>query len=307
LDVATFRHTLNDVHPDIVNIHGCNPQVMNQIRACQQVGVPFVISLHGLIGLNPTVKTTPELRRLEGKLLRIAELHQWPIVAISSGVKRRAIDYYELKKPDNIRIILNGTEQNEIEPSTPVNICDEVITSGRKIITCIGSLSKRKNQEQVVDAWAQLPNSIRRQYAVIFFGNDLTRGQITTRINELGLSNEMYVYGFANRAQVNYALERACLNVLASIDEGFGLSVIEALTFGVPSVIFSDIDAAYDLYDECAITLITDRSTVALAKGIQISLAKNWDKDKIIQFAHNFSMDKVCEQYLQLYREITNK
>jgi glycosyltransferase involved in cell wall biosynthesis len=260
-----------------------------------------------LIGLNPTVKTTPELRRLEGKLLRIAELHQWPIVAISSGVKRRAIDYYELKKPDNIRIILNGTEQNEIEPSTPVNICDEVITSGRKIITCIGSLSKRKNQEQVVDAWAQLPNSIRRQYAVIFFGNDLTRGQITTRINELGLSNEMYVYGFANRAQVNYALERACLNVLASIDEGFGLSVIEALTFGVPSVIFSDIDAAYDLYDECAITLITDRSTVALAKGIQISLAKNWDKDKIIQFAHNFSMDKVCEQYLQLYREITNK
>ena len=143
LDLATFKHELARIKPDIVNIHGCNLEIMRQVQLCKDAGIPFVISLHGLIGIDPTVKGAPELKALEGVVLKRADEERWPIVAISSGVRDRAVKHYGLKDASNIHVILNGTEQNIEAPTNPVKLCDDHILSGRKIITCVGGLSKR--------------------------------------------------------------------------------------------------------------------------------------------------------------------
>ena len=304
LDVATLRHAIQTVKPDIVNIHGCNLQVLRQIEVCQKENTPFVVSLHGLIGIDPTVKGTPKQKAMEGVLLHKADENQWSIVAISSGVKNRAVDFYGLKQPDNITVILNGTEILENPPCKSVELCESLIRSGKKIITCVGGLSKRKNQTQLVDAWSQSPKDIRKGYAVLFFGNDLTNGKITRQIESLGLQNELFVYGFAQKEEVNYTYEHACLNILASIDEGFGLSIVEAMTHGVPSVIFNDIDAANDLYDKCSMVLVPDRTTATFAKAIKDALNKEWNKSAIMNHSLRFSMEKVCEEYLDLYHNV---
>lgn len=304
LDLATFKHELARIKPDIVNIHGCNLEIMRQVQLCKDAGIPFVISLHGLIGIDPTVKGAPELKALEGIVLKKADEERWPIVAISSGVRDRAVKHYGLKDASNIHVILNGTEQNIEAPTNPVKLCDDHILSGRKIITCVGGLSKRKNQKQLVSAWALVPEKIRNNYAVIFFGNDLTNGAISTQICQEELQNSMYVYGFAKKEEVNYAYKHAVLNILPSIDEGFGLSIVEAMTFGVPSVIFDDIDAAQDLYDECSIIFPKDRTTHSLADAIEVALSKEWDAELIKKHGKKFSMNNVSDQYMSLYKEV---
>ena len=168
-------------------------------------------------------------------------------------------------------------------------------------------MSKRKNQTQLVDAWALLSEEFRKHYAIIFFGNDLTNGEVSDKIKRLGLTDELFVYGFAKKEEVNYAYQHACLNILASIDEGFGLSIVEAMTFGVPSVIFNDIDAANDLYDKSSIILVKDRTTETFAKTIYEALTFKWNKNAIINHSMLFSMEKVCEEYLRLYQNVISK
>lgn len=307
LDLATFKHELVCTKPDIVNIHGCNLEIMRQVQLCKEAAIPFVISLHGLIGINPTVKGAPELKEMEGIVLKKADKERWPIVAISSGVRDRAVKYYGLKNPSNIQVILNGTEQNIETSIRSVKLCDDLIQSGRKIITCVGGLSKRKNQSQLVSAWAMVPEGIRNEYAVIFFGNDLTNGAINAQIQQEGMQDSMFVYGFAKKEEVNYAYKHAVLNVLPSIDEGFGLSIVEAMTFGAPSVIFDDIDAAQDLYDECAILFPKDRTTKSLADAISEALSKEWNAGLIKKHGNKFSMNNVSDQYMSLYKEVISK
>lgn len=102
---------------------------------------------------------------------------------------------------------------------------------------------------------------------------------------------------------INYYNE-ADLLILASIEEGFGLSLIEGFVYGVPSVTFSDLDAVPDVYDERAMMLCHERTDKALAATIELALEKNWDKEWIKGYSKKFSLESMRDKYLDVYREV---
>lgn len=307
IEVSRFEQVLKDTAPDVVNIHGCNPEIFHQIEACQNNHIPFVISLHGLIGLDESVNATAELKDIERLVLQRGDEAQWPIVAISNGVKNRAVDYYHLKHPENISVILNGTNVEVQEKRTSSEFeswFQRVNPNGKKIVLCVGAISRRKNQAAVVEAWSRLPLEIRDRHMVLFLGNDLINGAVQRKIEEYQLQDSMHVCGHLEKEMLNCLYERASLNVLASIDEGFGLSLIEAMYHGVPSVTFADLDAVPDLYDPDVMVLPEARSTECLAAAIQQAINRKWNRQRIVEKAERYSMQHVTEQYLALYRKL---
>ena len=94
------------------------------------------------------------------------------------------------------------------------------------------------------------------------------------------------------------------MNVVASKDEGFGLSIVEAAAHGVPTVTFSDLDAIPDLYDEKSMITITPRDDIALAKGIDVALSKIWDKEWIKKNVDRFSLDNMAMKYKAEYEKV---
>ena len=92
-------------------------------------------------------------------------------------------------------------------------------------------------------------------------------------------------------------------NILASIAEGFGLSIIEALYFGIPSIIFNDIDIYEDI-GKTSIIGIKNRTDEALAKGIEKMFLASWDSRKISKSFKKFDIEEMANKYLLNYKAI---
>ncbi|MDD4528093.1 MAG: glycosyltransferase, partial [Candidatus Margulisbacteria bacterium] len=91
--------------------------------------------------------------------------------------------------------------------------------------------------------------------------------------------------------------------VTASIDEGFGLPMIEAYSHGVPALVFDDIDAIPDIYSPDCMVLVNERTDEAFAVGMKVALGKEWDESAIKKFADNFSFYKIGKEYYKLLQE----
>lgn len=302
-DVGCFERTLRRLHPDIVHFHGANPELMEQVKLCLKHKIPFVVTLHGFIGSlegSGTVRATQISERL---FLQAADKNNWPVTIVSGGAKRRACKLYGLKG-DNIKVILNGTNislKNSNLISKEEIYSRHRLNPEKNIIVCVGTVCDRKNQEAVVRAWKKVDSSVRVKYSVLFLGVDRTGQRVQRLIDAEGLSDELIICGYINPEELPAYYKAASLNIVASVDEGFGLSVIESMAFGVPTLTFNDLDAVNDLFDERAMTLLDRRDDLAFAQGISEAVSRNWDSEAIVTISQKYLMDNIGRQYLNLY------
>lgn len=98
--------------------------------------------------------------------------------------------------------------------------------------------------------------------------------------------------------------EQANLNIFTSLEDGFGLSMIEAMVYGLPTLTFSDLYAIKDIYSKEAMLVLKKRASKELSDGIKKALERQWDKEKIKKYSYNFSLDKMAKKYVTIYNKI---
>lgn len=304
LDSGYTKKIIKEFKPDIIHIHGIDESSKLHIDVCDELNIPYIVTLHGLIGLNESVTASDYNKLLEKSFLQESERRNIPITVISTGIKKRIVKYYGLKHGDNICIIENGTKIS-YELACNLNIREKHnISQERKIIICIGNISELKNQAQIVEAYNKANESFKNKTALLFLGNDRLNGRLQKRVKELALSNNIFFCGFVDRDNIQSYIKQSDLNVVASMDEGFGLSMIECFVHGVPTVTFSDLDAIEDIYNEDAMLLVRERSDEALAKGLEMALQIEWDKEWIKEYSKQFSLEKMTDRYQEVYNKI---
>lgn len=305
LDRGYVRKCIMTSNPDVVHIHGIGSITKSYIEICEELQQKYMVTLHGLIGLNESVKVSEEERNIEKNFLQYANENNIPVSVISSGMKNRIEKNYLMHTADNITVITNGTHIPDIHK---IDDEDDIrrkynLSDTCKICVVIGSIIERKNQIQIVEAFAQLNEDIRENCAVFMCGRDMLEGAVEKRISELGFERRIFMLGFLSHKEIEKFLQVADLNIVASLDEGFGLSIIEAYAYGVPTVTFSDLDAITDLYDANAMILVEKRNTEDLAEGMKIALEKKWNKEEIRNYSRNFSIENMATLYLESYKE----
>lgn len=307
LNAGTLRSAIKKIDPDVVHIHGLSVQEMPYIDICSKMKIPYVITLHGLIGLDETVDAPEWDKSLERSFLMKADKKKIPVTVISSGMKKRIEDSYLHHKSNNITVVCNGIQ---IEPSACFDDRSDQKTDLRmqygidndcKVVVAIGSLCERKNQKQIINAIAT--GAVKTPCHVFLCGRDHTGGEIQKLISEKRLENRIHLLGLISHEKIADLLEQADLNVLASKDEGFGLSIIEAYSHGVPTVTFEDLDAVEDLFDENAMIRVQRRNDNDLGEAIEKALSRSWDKNKIKELAGRFSLEKMVREYEAQYRK----
>jgi len=305
LDRGYVRKSIKKSNPDIVHIHGIGSITKSYIEICEELDQKYMVTLHGLIGLNDSVKVSEEERKIEKNFLQYADKQNIPVSVISTGMKKRIEKNYLKHKAHNITVITNGTHIpvlykfcNKTDIRMKYNLPDTC-----KICVVIGSIMERKNQMQIVEAYSMLNENIRKNCAIFMCGKDMMKGAVEKRIYELGCESRIFMLGFVEHKEIEAILQIAELNIVASLDEGFGLSIIEAYTYGVPTVTFADLDAVDDLYNASTMLLVKNRNNADLAEGINKALNKTWNKEKIISYSKRFSLENMTELYLKLYKE----
>jgi glycosyltransferase involved in cell wall biosynthesis len=171
-------------------------------------------------------------------------------------------------------------------------------------LICVGNISKRKNQAQLLSALTQLPKEYLNNITLDIFGLDDKEVCIEKLITECSLSGHVTFHGFTEREELHKYYKNASLNIIASIDEGFGLSAIEGFMYGVPLLTFSDLDILLDINSDDVRLLIPSRETRTFADYIIKALQVKWNREKIIDYSKNFDIYKATMQYVDLYRKV---
>lgn len=302
LNSGSIRKAIRTIKPDVVHIQGIGAQIKPFIDVCEEEKVPYIVTLHGLIGLDETVQAAAWDKQMEKDFLIEADKKGIPVTVISTGMKRRIEKNYLGHEASNITVVCNGTRipfDEKLIGLEQIDLRKEFGLTDEKIIVAIGSLCERKNQIQTVRAMKR----VKTPCHLFLCGGDASNGAIQKAVEEAGLNDRVHLLGFLPREKVDQVLGQADLNVVASKDEGFGLSIIEAYCHGIPTVTFADLDAVPDLFDDRAMVTVGDRNDKALATGIENGLDKAWDRGWIREFAKTFSLQKLAEQYKSEYRD----
>lgn len=332
VDGGYVRKQIQKEKPDIVHIHGIGTITESYIRICEEMKVRYTVTLHGLIGLNDSVSAPAYEKQIERDFLIKAEKNNIPISVISSGMKARIEEKYLGKKANNITVITNGTKksdendtkfireegtltqekfqeyysdclkQNDLYPklSDTYAYLQYSKKNGKKILFFVGNITKNKNQMQAVEI---LKNTkVFENILLVLWGREVDNGEVRKKIAEYQLHKNVILGGFNDRMDIFW---KFCdVNLFLSLNDGFGLPIVEGYMHGVPCVTFEDLDATQDLYYPEAMLKVKDRSNESVTDTLKIALDKNWKYEEIVEIGNMFSIDIMSEKYVNWYKEV---
>lgn len=173
-----------------------------------------------------------------------------------------------------------------------------------KILLYVSNISVNKNQQQMVDAYALLPEGIRNHTWALFCGRFSQDGSFERAVKENPFVDHFVLCGSIEKRSIANYYKEADGVVLLSVAEGFGLSLIEGMHFGIPCVMFKDMEAFEDIYNPCAVVPIEKRDNASVASAIEILLETSWDKTVIKSYSRKFNNDSMARNYLDVYNKL---
>lgn len=162
------------------------------------------------------------------------------------------------------------------EPKRPAGFDHE----NHQFILSVGRLNVRKNIQKLVAAYLALDDVARRFNLVIVGAPD---GR-TDSTNVEALPPSVRFTGSVSDSELRWLYEHAALFVFPSLDEGFGLPLVEAAAFGTPSIAsdiepFREIGTAELYFDPESIPSISSALATILAPGEgPRRLTASWDE-----------------------------
>jgi len=189
------------------------------------------------------------------------------IIAISEFTKRDIQDTYK-RKPEDIIVTYPGYDESTFKP-TPDNGTLKKYGIKKPYFLFLSSLKPSKNVERLIRAFSQLEDS---NYQLVIAGKKAWMfDQIFTQVKELGLTDRVIFTGFVDEAEVPILMTQAHSFVLASLFEGFGIPVVEAMACGTP-VVVSRVASLPEVAGDAAI-YVDPLSVDSIAEGLKTAAA----------------------------------
>ena len=141
-----------------------------------------------------------------------------------------------------------------IDPAKVVTVHNAVDFSGRedisvergvkdKVVTFLGRITFQKGPEYFIDAAAKVLKRTKNVRFVMAGSGDMMNRAIK-QVARLGISDRFHFTGFLRGADVQKMFALSDVYIMPSISEPFGISPLEAMRTGVPSIISKQSGAA---------------------------------------------------------------
>ena len=301
LTMRDIERLIRENKYDIVHIHGVEFMDVVASIAAAKCKIPFLFTLHGLLSYGDVPNISQIDKDSEQAVLNLVRDNNFVITTVSTGTKKipcvdKKISLDKVVVVNNAVKIADVSEVSDWKTKYPQ-------LGEKKVFLSVGSVCQRKNQIQLLRAYNLLPDIIKSKSMVFLAGQDLSGGVVEEYVEKHNLKNDVVLCGFLTKKELAGLYQIAHYNALLSISEGFGLSMIEAAKYGIPTLTFSDLDAAKDVYSPDSMLLLDNRSDETVADGLIKMMTKEWNKDTIIKSVDRFNED-IYFQYWEVYRQI---
>jgi glycosyltransferase involved in cell wall biosynthesis len=222
-------------------------------------------------------------------------------VCVSSRARKQALQ--EGIRDERIRIIFNGVRPVVKDVSLRAETrADLGLQAEDKMVINVGRLVPEKAQRLLIDA-AAIVRKYRSDVRFFIAGEGPLRDSLTRLIQKHGLEDVFCLLG--NRSDIAALLNAADLFVLYSETEGMPVSLMEAMSVGLP-VIASDLEGVAEIVNRPDVgTLIPFGDSSLLANQIIERLAQTQQSEKQgrngqKRILEDFSLDRSCTQYQEM-------
>ena len=205
--------------------------------------------------------------------------HKYFISLINLGInnKTQIITTSNYSKKNLIKILGSNKSINSVYQSFNFHkTSSSNYKSPENYLLHIGSFEKRKDLITLVKAFKLVddPNlKLVLAGAQIINGNSEVLDEIKTFIVQNKLESKVILAGYISNEEASVLYKNARIYVFPSLDEGFGIPILEALSFSVP-VICSDIDVFKEVGGDC-VEYFKAGDSVSLSKKIISVLASD--------------------------------
>ncbi|OFU57515.1 glycosyltransferase family 4 protein [Corynebacterium sp. HMSC11E11] len=212
-----------------------------------QNGIPFFASV---FSGRPTVVLTHHCHReqwpVAGKLVGMVG---WFIESSLAPAVQRSCRYITVSRPsaddlqglgiegDRISIIRNGVDpvpEVAVDAERTVSQDPCAVDGGPRLVT-LSRLVPHKQIEHAIDAIAAI-NPTYPDAVLDVVGSGWWSDELLAYAEKQGIADRVVFHGQVSEEEKHLILSRACVHVMPSRKEGWGLAVIEAAQHGVPTV-----------------------------------------------------------------------
>lgn len=148
--------------------------------------------------------------------------------------------YRQIKKFDKF-VILSQHELSEWAMPNAIAIPNSINIQAveqrikKKKVIAVGRLSPEKDFQSLIDIWSFVVDRL-DGWTLEIYGEGPEKEGICERISTLGLDDSIRLHGFTDNLSEIYG--DASLLLLTSLHEGFGMVLVEAHHFGVPTIAY---------------------------------------------------------------------
>ena len=264
------------------------------IHAKNVTGRPLVIHVHATDFDRSRGNVNPTVFAIEKDGMENAD----HIITVSNLTRRTVIEKYGIS-PDKVTTVHNAV----------IPLSDELLNLPRreskgKVFTFLGRITMQKGPEYFVEAAAKVLQKNRHVRFVMAGGGDMERAMIRLAARR-GIADRFHFTGFLKGREVYQMFRDSDVYVMPSVSEPFGISPLEAMEMGVPSIISKQSGCA-EILDNVIKTDYWDIDAMADAMHALISYpALHTElRDRGIEEIHGITWEKAGKKVIDISKSL---
>ena len=240
------RRILTDTLVPAADIfHGLNQRLPVRKRSLT------VVTFHDLFVISGDY-STPEFRARFTAQARAAAAAADAVIAVSRFTAVQVTEFLGVAA-ERISVVPHGTSTHAAAPPL----------ERERLILSVGSIQKRKNTSRLVTAFEQLPPG----WTLVLAGaTGFGAAEILDRIERSPRRADIRVMGWVPAGELDRLYRTAAMLAFPSLDEGFGMPVLDAMSYGLP-VLTSNCSALPEVAGDAAL-LVDPLDEQAIAAGL---------------------------------------
>lgn len=195
-----------------------------------------------------------------------------------------------------------------------LSISNPVTTNGifsgkkEKIVLFVGRISQEKGVDKILEIWSGICHEEKyKDWRLVIIGDGEKREQLEKYAMDMKLIN----YSFEGFQKPNEYYDKAKIFCMASTFEGFGLVLVEAMSYGVVPMAFNSFPNCSDIIDDNENGILITPFLINEYRKKIIELIENeekWMKMSIsaINRSREYSIECISTRWLDLFYSLLN-
>lgn len=188
----------------------------------------------------------------------------------------------------------------------PIETDNKISNLKNKNIITVGRLEKVKGYDDLIKLFSKLNN---KEWTLSIIGTGSEFDNLNNLIKELNMEDNIKLLGFKNTEELNKLYKESSIYIMTSIEESFGLVLLEAASHGLPLIAYDSALGAKEIIKDNGI-LIINRNEKEMIKELKNlindeKLRKEYQK-KSLNISRQYDYNLIKEENINFFKNINH-